>query len=93
MALGCIICSVVAHGARLTCAATSIGLIVAILYFRIFFRNWDDFQDAWGDFARGVLARQLSGRISFWIMISIGSGFLAYFQLPKWFPHLFGHLR
>lgn len=68
----------------------SIGLAVSILYFRIFFKNWDDFQDAWADFGRGLLTRQLSGRVSFWIIISIGSGMLAYYQLPKWFPHLFG---
>jgi hypothetical protein len=36
---------------------------------------------------------RLSPRISFWIILSIGSGFLAYYQLPEWFPHLFRHAK
>jgi hypothetical protein len=86
-----IIGSVFAHATKLIWSAMAIGLAVAILYFRIFFRNWDDFRDAWSDFWRGLLRRQLAGRISFWIIISVGSGMLAYYQLPEWFPHLFGH--
>lgn len=85
------ICSVIVGGTRLIWAAASIGLVVAILYFRIFFGSWDNFRDAWSEFWRGLLRRQFAGRISFWIIISVGSGMLAYYQLADWFPHLFGN--
>lgn len=78
------------HGTRAMYAAIGIGLVMAIVYFGIFFKDLSDFQDAWSDFSRGLVSRQFSGRISFWLIISIGSGFLAYYQLPEWFPHLFG---
>ncbi|HEV2331026.1 MAG TPA: hypothetical protein VGY56_19765 [Verrucomicrobiae bacterium] len=93
MECGWIIGSVFAQVTKLAWAAMGIGLVVAILYFKIFFKNWDDFQDAWSDFWRGLFRRQLAGRISFWIIISAGSGMLAYYQLPEWFPHLFGHAK
>lgn len=85
--------NVLVHCTKLTFAAIGLGLVVAIIYFRIFFKNLDDFQDAWSDFWRGLFSRQLAGRISFWIIISVGSGMLAYYQLPEWFPHLFGHAK
>jgi hypothetical protein len=93
MEFGWIIYNISGHGAKLSCAAMVIGLVVGILYFRIFFRSLDDFREAWADFWRGLLSRQLSGRISFWIIISVGSGMLAYYQLPEWFPHLFGDAK
>jgi ABC-type Fe3+ transport system permease subunit len=93
MKFGWIICGFIVHGTKVTWTAMAIGLVVAILYFRIFFRSWDDFRDAWSDFWRGLVRRQLAGRISFWIIISVGSGMLAYYQLPEWFPHVFGDIK
>lgn len=90
---GWVFCSFLIHRSKLTWAAIVIGLVVSILYFRIFFRNLSDFQDAWSDFWRSLLSRQFSPRISFWVIISAGSGMLAYYQLPEWFPRLFGHAK
>lgn len=79
------------HGTKATYAAIGVGLVMAVLYFGIFFKDLSDFRDAWSDFGRDLVLRQFSARISFWLIISIGSGMLAYYQLPEWFPHLFGH--
>jgi hypothetical protein len=90
---GWIICTAFVYSAKAMYGAVSVGLVVAVLYFRIFFKSLSDFQDAWVDFGRGLFSRQLSARISFWIIISAGSGMLAYYQLPEWFPHLFGSAK
>lgn len=89
---GWIIGNIIAHGHDMKAmyAAIALGLVIAILYFRIFFKDLSDFKDAWFDFGRGLPSRQFSPRVSFWLIISVGSGFLAYYQLPGWFPHLFG---
>lgn len=90
MHFGSIITGIVLHSPKLIGTATGVGVGVAIVYFKIFFKDWDDFKDAWSDFWRGLFRRQFAGRISFWIIISVGSGMLAFYQLPDWFPHLFG---
>jgi hypothetical protein len=90
MEFGPIICGIAVHGSKLIYTAAGVGLGVAILYFKLFFKDWDDFKDAWSDFWRGLFRRQIAGRISFWIIISVGSAMLAFYQLPDWFPHLFG---
>ena len=77
-----------AHGSRLMYAALAIGLLVAVSYFWIFFKNIEGFMeslsgDVW-HYPRG------SPLLWLWIMISVGSGILAYYQLPEWFPHAFG---
>jgi hypothetical protein len=93
MKFGWIICSFIIHDTKVTWAAAALGLVVSIVYFRIFFGSWDDFRDAWSDFWRGLFKRQLGGRISFWVIISVGSAMLAYYQLPEWFPRLFGAIK
>jgi hypothetical protein len=75
------------HGTKLTYAAMGVGLVMAVLYFRIFFKNIDGFMESLsGDwrYPRG------SPLLWLWIMVSAGSGVLAYYQLPEWFPHFFG---
>lgn len=88
-----------AHGTKLTYASMGVGLLVAILYLRIFFRNPSGFADDWNkegkiplvDKDYDYVEQQWSkNKILLWFIISIGSGFLAYYQLPEWFPHLFG---
>ncbi|HEY1788731.1 MAG TPA: hypothetical protein VGJ73_11270 [Verrucomicrobiae bacterium] len=90
------------HGTKLTYAAIGIGLVVAILYFGIFFRNSSGFgNDVSNALNNPVIDkdydyvnRQWSkDKILLWLIISIGSGILAYYQLPEWFPHLFGHAK
>jgi hypothetical protein len=62
MEFGWIICSVFVQVPKVAWAAMGIGAVVAILYFKIFFRSWDDFQDAWSDFWRGLFRRQFAPR-------------------------------
>jgi hypothetical protein len=80
-----------------TYAAIGIGLFFALLYFGIFFKGFSGFKDdveesqkrsIWGiyyDYETGW-ARI---KIMIWILISLGCGVLAYYQLPQWFPHVF----
>ncbi len=83
---------------RLTCAAIGVGLVVAFLYFKLFFGDWGGFKldieneakiplvDKDYDF---VESRWSYYKILLWLLISVGSGLLAYYQLPGWFPRLF----
>lgn len=88
-----------AHGTKLTYASIGVGLLISILYLRIFFRNPSGFGD---DLSKAnkipivdkdydyVEKEWSKDKILLWFIISVGSGFLAYHQLPEWFPHLFG---
>lgn len=87
-----------ADGDRLTYAALGVALLTAFFYFRIFFRNASGFQD---DIEKSdkiplvdrdydyVESKWSEHKIMIWIMISIGCGVGAYYQLPVWFPHMF----
>lgn len=88
-----------AHGTKLSYAAMGVGLLMAILYFRIFFTNISGFVDDLDKAGKNVIGSKdynyaetkwSMNKIWFWIMISVGSGILAYYQLPGWFPHVFG---
>ena len=82
----------------LMCAAVAVGLLVAVLYFRIifgsFFGFWKDVEndnkipllDKDFDY---VESRWSHDKILIWILVSAGAGALAYNQLPSWFPNLF----
>jgi hypothetical protein len=87
-----------ADGTRLTYAALGVGLLVAVLYFRIFFRNVDGFEEDADKAGKIPILNQdydyveskwSHNKIMIWLVISIGSGIAAYYQLPDWFPHLF----
>ncbi len=78
-----------AHGTKLTYAAMGVGLLLAVLYFRIIFKDFSGFQEALAD-CGGSFSKRISPQILFWMMISVGGGALAYYQLPEWFPHFFG---
>ena len=71
----------------LTYASIGIGLLMAVLYFGIIFRDIDGFKE---NLAEDGVAWQANPRLLFWIMISVGCGILAFYQLPEWFPHVFG---
>jgi hypothetical protein len=88
-----------AHGTRLSYAAMGIGLITAILYFRIFFRNPSGFEDDLSNATKSPIRDKdydyvdnqwSKDKILLWIIISVGCGILAYYQIPEWFPRLFG---
>jgi hypothetical protein len=87
-----------ADGTKLTYAAIGFGLFVAFLYFRIFFRDISGFEED-ADKAGKIpivdkdydyVDSKWSGeKIWVWILLSVGSGILAYYQLPSIFPRLF----
>ena len=82
----------------LTCAAVGVGLLVAVLYFRIFFGGFRGFgkdvdnsaSDPLLDVDYDYVESQWStNKIVIWLLLSFGCGVLAYHQLPGWFPNLF----
>jgi hypothetical protein len=85
-----------ADGTKLTYAAMGVGLLVAFLYFRIFFRDVSGFEE---DIDKSekipivdkdyVESKWSGNKIMIWIFLSVGCGIAAYYQLPAWFPHLF----
>lgn len=76
---------------RLTYAAIGVGLIVAILYFRIFFRKRDGFNDLPEDYSsRFTVDYQWSKmKLELLVLISVICGVIAYYRLPVWFPNWF----
>jgi len=87
-----------ANGTRLTYAAIGVAVLVACLYFGAFFRNVSGFVDdldqaaksnEFNPFTNNVNSRWSKGKITIWILLSLGSGILAYYQLPVIFPHFF----
>ena len=88
-----------ADGTKLMYAAIGVGLLVAFLYFRTFFRDASGFED---DVEKSnkipildadydyVDSKWSSEKIWVWALLSVGSGMAAYYQLPQWFPHTFG---
>ncbi|MDR3457438.1 MAG: hypothetical protein P4N60_08330 [Verrucomicrobiae bacterium] len=87
-----------ADGNRLTYAALGVGLFVAMLYFRIFFRDVDGFEDDVDKSERIPIldknydyidSKWSSNKIMIWLLLSVGCGIAAYYQLPDWFPHIF----
>jgi hypothetical protein len=87
-----------ADGTKLTYAAIGVGLLVAFFYFRIFFRDVSGFEeDSKNDANIPILDKDYDyvnsqwshNKITAWILLSIGSGVLAYYQLPQLFPSFF----
>jgi hypothetical protein len=74
---------------RLTWASIGVTLVVAVLYFRLFFPQKDGFNDIPDDYTKGPDYEWLKLRVILFIMISGGLGVLAYHQLPGWFPSAF----
>lgn len=88
-----------AHGTKLTYAALGVGLVMAILYFPIFFRGASGFKEDLENETKSpflnkdydyVDVQWSKDKIALWLIISVGCGLLAYYQLPEWFPHIFG---
>jgi hypothetical protein len=89
-----------ADGSKQLYAAIGITLIVAFLYFKAFFRDVSGFQDDVDKAGKTpildkdydyVETQWSSDKILVWAAVSVGSGALAYYQLPKWFPHVLGN--
>ena len=73
----------------ITWASIGVGLVVAILYFKLFFGNRGGFNNLPEDLNQGSDCQWFKLKIWMWILISAGSGLLAYHQLPDWFPSFF----
>jgi len=85
-------------------AAAGVGVLIAVLFFKIIIGDFDDFIECvryW--FQRGLISDIISavrgdqterewGSLKFfiWIALSVGCGILAYYQLPGWLPGIFG---
>ena len=84
----------------LTCAAVGVGMFVAILYFKVLFRSFGGLRLDLENIANHPLffrtssydhveSRWSRNKILIWILLSVGSGILAFHQLPAWFPRMF----
>src|SRR5262245_32013527 len=82
----------------LTCGAVGVAAFIAVLYFQLIFKGFAGFrQDVVNDakipFVDNhydyVDSQWSHNKIVIWLLLSIGSGVLAYHQLPHWFPGLF----
>jgi hypothetical protein len=82
---------------RRTWAAIGFGLFVAFLYFRIFFRDVSGFEEDVDKSGKipivdkdydYVESKWSGNKIWIWILLSVGSGIAAYYQLPELFPRL-----
>jgi len=87
-----------ADGTKLTYAAIGVAVFVAFLYFGLFFRGVSGFEDDADKAGKipiidrdydYVESKWSSEKIMIWILLSVGSGILAYYQLPDIFPHIF----
>lgn len=88
----------VASGSKLGYAAFAVGLLLALIYYKLFFRNRSNFEEDGNNASKiPLLDRDFDyvdskwGRMKIvsWILTSIGTGFAAYPKLPQWFPHFF----
>ena len=74
---------------RLTWASIGVTVLIGFLYFRMFFRKRDSFNEIPDNYNRGPDLEWLKLKIAAFILLTIGTGILAYHQLPDWFPHTF----
>jgi hypothetical protein len=87
-----------ADGTKLKYSAIGIGLLVAFLYFKIFFRDSSGFEEEAENAGKMPIVNRdydyvetqwSKGKIYVWIGLSVGCGIAAYYQLPQWLPHFF----
>ena len=86
-------------GSKLTYASIAVGLLVALILFRLFFKNIAGFFYCIG-FSLGSQPNGVAGAppgLSKWSRVKLllgtllpaGSGYAAYMLLPRWFPAFF----
>src|SRR5688572_24231127 len=79
-------------GSPLTYAAFGVGLFAAAIYFKIVFGSFQGFRDSLDGLGRWSLWGFLNWetlKFTIWVLISVGSGYAAYCQLPAVFPQWF----
>ena len=87
-------------GSKLTYASLAVGLVVALILFRLFFKNLAGFVHcigfSLGSQTNNTVAAAQPG-LSKWSRVKLllgtlvpaGSGYAAYIFLPRWFPAFF----
>jgi uncharacterized membrane protein YgdD (TMEM256/DUF423 family) len=86
-------------GSKLTYASIAVGLLVALILFRLFFKNIAGFVHCIG-FSLGSQPNAVAAAqpgLSRWSRVKLlvgtllpaGSGYAAYMLLPRWFPAFF----
>lgn len=80
-------------GTKLTYAAICVGLLVALILFRLFFKNFAGIFHSIGFSisSSGELGQDKTSRIKllFALLLPPASAYAAYIFLPKWFPTIF----
>jgi hypothetical protein len=89
----------ITHASRLTYAATGVGVLVAILFFKLFFTDFSGFWECVRYWLRPDIISLFRGewdedrwaelKLFIWAALSVGCGVLSYYQLPGWFPSMF----
>src|SRR5690242_13665519 len=80
---------------QLEYASVGVGVLVAALYFKIFYKDFAGFRESIGGIGDSswwwwsILLDWEMLKLIIWVGISGGAGFLAHHQLPQWFPRLF----
>lgn len=82
----------------LTCAAVGFGSVIGFFLYQILFTDLSGLkEDVENSEARPILDKNYDyvenqwskNKITIWLLISVGSGVLAYYRLPEMFPHWF----
>jgi hypothetical protein len=74
----------------LTWTCIGITVLVGLLYFRLIFPKPNDFDAVPVDYGLRPNQQWRRLQIILLVVLSVGSGLIAYHQLPTWFPHLLG---
>lgn len=87
-----------ASGSKLTHISIAAGVLVALVLFRIFFKNLAGFVHcigfSLGSQPNGAVAQPGLSRVSrlkllFGTLLPVGTAYAAYLYLPRWFPAFF----
>lgn len=75
-------------------AAVGVGVLIAVLYFKIVFGGFyrdpsDHAGGGWWPLGRAVVLNWGTLKLIIWVGLSVGAGFLAHHQLPRMFPQWF----
>ena len=74
----------------LLCLVVGTSLFMAAVLFKLFFRDWKDFNSGVDSLFRNMAKQNWSTvKVWVWLLFSVGFGFASYYQLPKWFPDFF----
>jgi hypothetical protein len=86
-------------GTKLTYAAIGVGVVLALVLFRLFFKNLPGLMHCIGfsmssqpnAVVGGQMGQSRGSRVKLilWALVPTGSGYAAYLQLPKLFPSVF----